>query len=253
MRRSFELFHGDRHPWFLRCDQASLARLAELPLTVCKVFTEAVQDRPDPQTNERSFRPIVAEKMNVLADAWECQNWEAALFLDADLLMTAPILEAIAKTDGEVILTPHYFCKELKYLDNSLGYYNSGFVCAKSRVFHQWWREAFITQPAKWTDQAVLNDARAHFAIGELPDTANIGSWRHGWRQEYGPIPPDCMFLHVHYFQPLHSFQHWINRSFALHCLKFLRSSAVAEHQVLFREIMAMDSVGWYEASLRIC
>jgi hypothetical protein len=60
------------------------------------------------------------------------------------------------------------------------------------------------------------------------------------------------MFLHVHFFQPLRTFQEWLNRSFALHCAAFLRSSALPQHQSLFQEILAMDSAGWYKVSLQL-
>jgi hypothetical protein len=174
------------------------------------------------------------------------------VYLDADLLITASVLEVLAAVGGQVLLTPDYYPQDHEHFISVHGYYNSGFVCARTRRFHEWWKEAFITQPDRWTDQAILNDAGAAFAIGELPESANIGFWRSQDPLQPAPIPNDCIFLHVHLLQPIGTTRQWIDRAFALHCVEFLQRSDVPQHRTLFREIMARDVAGWYKASLQI-
>jgi hypothetical protein len=214
------------------------------------VFTEEVKKRPDSEAQE--FRNIVGEKMNALADAWHGGTWNAVMFLDADLMITAPILDCLGAIEGQVLLTPNYYPKGFEGFVAVHGYYNSGFVLTRSREFHEWWAGAFATQPAKWTDQAVLNEVGKHFTVTRLPESANVGFWRSAGFGRYAPIPPECMFLHAHFFQPLQTTRNWIDRAFAMHCLEFLQASSVPEHRILFDEITTRDSAGWYKASLQL-
>jgi hypothetical protein len=47
--------------------------------------------------------------------------------------------------------------------------------------------------------------------------------------------------LDVHLFQPLRTQRQWIDRTFALHCLKFLRQNLVSEHNQFFSEALVKD------------
>ena len=69
----------------------------------------------------------------------------------------------------------------------------------------------------------------------------------------YDEIPADAWFLHVHFYQPLVTMRQWVDKSFALHCVKFLSRRARPEHNLLLDRILAQDQHGWYEASLRLC
>jgi hypothetical protein len=250
LKSSFELFHGKSHRWFVRCDQPSAEVLREYPNIVSTVFTEAIQERPDIES--RAFRELASQKTNALSDAWAAGAWQSVLFLDADLTITATVLSAISLVEGSVLLTPNFYPPSREHLSSIHGVYNSGFVVTRTRAFHDWWREGIIAHPEKWTDQGVLNDAARYFEIGTLPETANVGFWRSESAFQPLPIPAKCMFLHVHFFQPLISNRQWIDRAFAVHCLEFLRYSPVPEHHVIFNTIMAQDLAGWYRATMQI-
>jgi hypothetical protein len=195
----------------------------------------------------------MSEKMNAMEEAWTSGNWTSVVYFDADIVITSAVLQSISAVEGDVVLTPNYYPEESKALAFEHGHYNGGFVYARARHFHRWWLDAFKSQPWKWGDQLCLNDGYLKFTVGTLSDRANIGFWRSASFPDYDVIPLDCEFLHVHMFQPLRTRRQWIDKTFALHCLKFLQQGYVPEHSRLFYEALNMDESRWYEASLRLC
>ena len=250
LKYSFELFHGTDYQWFVRCDRPSADVLSANREVVCRVFVEAVTARPD--IEKEDFRRIVAQKPAALGDAWEGGGWNSVVFLDADLLFTAPVLSPLENVPGQILLAPNYYPPAEEHFAVTHGFYNSGFVYVRTRRFHEWWRNSFESQPTRWTDQAVLNDASTVFSIGDLPPSANIGFWRSPNRLAPAPLPIDCMFLHVHFFQPLGTAREWVERAFGLHCVRFLEKSGIPKHRALFEEIICLDRARWYTASLRL-
>jgi hypothetical protein len=251
-KRTFEMFHGDDFQWFIRCDRASEAALSESPNVRCTVFCERV---PGLITSGfPRFRRIVSEKMNAMEDAWAAGDCDAVVFLDADLLITAPFLHIAAQLGGDLVLTPRYLPAETEHLGPVHGYFNAGFIFSRSRTFHERWRALFEAQPWKVTDQACLNELAGEFSVRTLSESANIGFWRSAgaWSFAYRPLPADCMFLHVHLLQPLRTRREWVDRTFGLHCLRFLQSSGRHEHEQVLREVLARDTSKWYEASLAL-
>jgi hypothetical protein len=251
LKFSFELFHGNDYTWFVRCDRVSLEMLSMHSNVICNETIDNIIERPDSESVE--FRRVVGEKMNAIADAWEDNNWAAVAYLDADIIVTAPIMTVVSDIQGDVVLTPNYYPKVAKHLIPIHGYYNSGFAFARNKRFHEWWKAAYQSRPWMWTDQACLNDVGEKFVVATLSDRANVGFWRSGSVPDYNSIPVDCEFLHVHLFQPLRTQRQWIDKSFALHCLKFLRQNQIPEHRRIFNEALARDKSQWYEASLRLC
>jgi hypothetical protein len=252
LKFSFELFHGTDHLWYIRCDRGSEAALSLYPDLLCTVFREEGSiDRIYVESN--TFRFVAAEKMNSVEDAWKGGDYDAVVHLDADLIMTSPALSTAVQLGGQVVLSPHYFPPSIAFTDRTnSGHYNGGFVFTRSPQFHEWWRCAFASRKDRYADQTCLEYAERRFDVRKLSNTANIGSWRRKSNAEYYQIPPDCLFLHAHFFQPLRTPRDWFEKSFALHCLKFLKSSCVKEHQILLREILVRDTSGWYEASLKL-
>jgi hypothetical protein len=250
LKFSFELFHGTDYQWFVRCDHASLEALLKYPNVICNVFGDRIDERPDNKSKE--FWHIMGEKMNVMADAWKGGNWTGVMFLDSDIVMTAPLMATISGITEDLILTPNHYPEATKHLAPVCGYYNGGFVFARNRRFHEWWRDAYTSKPSPWADQPCLNNADEKFSVATLSHRANIGFWRSASIPKYDPIPVDCEFLHVHLFQPLRTERQWIDKTFALHCLKFLRQALVPEHLQLFNEILSRDESRWYEATLRL-
>ena len=195
----------------------------------------------------------MAEKMNAIEDAWSVvEGCDGVILLDADLVFTAPLLKTIRAVDGEVILTPNYYPKGKEHLVERDGELNGGFVFTRSRAFHHWWRDAYAAVFPRKNEQLILNEVRDHFRIGLLGEHANVGFWRTAGTLPYVSIPADCLFLHVHLYQPLFTMRQWVDKSYALHCLGFLMTSGSREHQ-LFDKIMAGDRHGWFDASLRVC
>jgi hypothetical protein len=250
LKFSFELFHGRDYRWFVRCDRASLPVLSQDPRITCRVFTEREANRPSEESE--AFRRIVAEKMNVLGDAWADSTWQGVAFMDADIIVTAPIIPALLAVEGQVLLAPNYYPKRNNVTDTH-GEYNSGFLFTRTKRFHEWWRNAFEGDPSRWTDQACLNDAAAEFEIGTLGEEVNVGFWRSKDAPQYNDIPPACLCLHVHLYQALHTRRQLVDKSFALHCLKFLHASPNDKHHRLLREIVRRDRHRWFEATLRLC
>jgi hypothetical protein len=225
--------------------------LSAYPNVVCEKFTDVIAKRPDIES--RDYRNIVAEKMNALEAAWGSGDWMSVLYFDSDIIITAPVIGVISSVSGDLVLTPNYYPENLKHLASPHGIYNGGFIYTRNKRFHRWWKDAFISQPERWTDQACLNDAHHQFTIGTLSERANIGFWRSANIPQYDPIPTDCEFLHAHLFQPLVTNRDWMDKTFSLHCLKFLRESPIPEHRILLNEALVRDESRWYEASLRLC
>jgi hypothetical protein len=75
LKRSFELFHGPGHSWFIRCDSSSAGVLRRYPNVNCHVFTDTTTRKRD--TESTDFQWIVKEKTNVVADAWASSDWGA--------------------------------------------------------------------------------------------------------------------------------------------------------------------------------
>jgi hypothetical protein len=252
LKYSFELFHGTACHWCVRCDRASASVLSGYDNVSCVIFAERAQGRPD--TLSESFRHIVAEKMNAMNDAWLAPDGcRGVLFLDADILFTAPLLPALDDIDGDVILTPNYYPEVRQHLASVHGEYNGGFAFTRSREFHAWWEGAYAADSSRYNEQSCLNEAHERFAIGRLGERANIGFWRTAEPPRYDEIPADCQFLHVHLYQRLDTMREWIDKSFALHCLKFLSAGVTPQHRLLFDRILAADRHGWFESSLRLC
>ena len=250
LKFSFELFHGRGYRWFVRCDDASLPRLSAHPNLSCRVFTEREAERRDLGTPE--FLRIVAEKMRVVDDAWAAGGSSGVVFLDADMIATAPFMETVVRVAGDVVLTPNHYPPSRIHLAATHGEFNGGFVFVRTPRFNQWWREAFEVDPSGWADQACLNDAAEVFEVGRLGPAANVGFWRSERKFFYEPIPDDCLFLHAHLYQSMRSLRELIDKSFSLHCMKYLHESRRPGHRELFDEISRRDRHGWYHASLRV-
>ncbi len=249
LKYSFELYHGAGRRWFLRTDRATADALAGHPRISCTVFTDEILQRPDIECAD--FRTIVGQKMNALADAWD-SGCGSVLFMDADLLITAPILGLLQSIPGQVLLAPNYYPKGHEHFIPIHGYYNAGLAFTRTNEFHVWWKNAFAAEPTRWTDQAVLNEAWRYFEIGTIPNSANIGFWRSANGLQHPAIPADCSCLHAHFFQPLRTVRQWIDRAFALHCVEYLNGSHDTRHGKLLRKILATDAPGWYQAAMRI-
>jgi hypothetical protein len=256
LKFSVDTFHERTYQWFVRSDRFSATILSNYSDISCTVFEESLMARP--KSESQAFRSIVAEKMNAMEDAWNAGDCTSVAFLDADLIMTAAVLDESERYAIEVLLTPHYYPSANRNLERFYGHYNTGFAFSKTPRFHKWWRIAFAEQPDRFADQACMNEVKDHFAVQTLSERANIGVWRSStfgnFRTfgQFNEIPSDCLFLHVHLFQPLNGPNLWIQKLFALHCLTFLRASAESKHRALFNEILARDRSGWYESTLRL-
>jgi hypothetical protein len=249
LRHSFEQFHPVQYQWFVRCDRASENQIGALPRTVAIPFCDLWEKPVTPQS-----RPLLREKMNAIADAWAGGESDSVAFLASDLIFTGSCLEAFTAYKSDLVLTPNFFPWRLHELSPYYGYFNSGFALTRSRRFHERWRQAFLTAPWKYSDQACLNDVAPEFSVTLLGQEANIGAWRSDRADSFvfKPIPKDCLFLRTSCFSPLVTQEDWIGRMFALHCLRFLKASDDSARQRIHDEILQNDESGWYQASLRL-
>lgn len=251
LKFSFELFHGTGYQWFVRCDRASLEALTAHSNVTCVPFMDELAHPPDCESP--TFVELMMQKMHVMEDAWNTGEWQGVIYFDSDIIVTAPVVTNMATIAGDVVLTPHWYPEARGYLACEHGYYNAGFVFTRDRRFHAWWQRAAQARAAGFGDQMALNEAHKSFVVGNLSSRANIGFWRSRAIPEYDPIPGNADFLHVHLFQPLRTQEDWIHKTFALHCLKYLRDSQVEAHQRLFYEILARDHSRWYHTTLPLC
>ncbi len=157
------------------------------------------------------FWRLATEKMHSMEDAWRAETCDAVVYLDADLVITAPVLDSIFSLNAEVLLTPHYFQRSEEdfaefhadLCNTREGYYNSGFVLATEKRFPEWWKASYYNKPGKWFgDQICLNETRDHFSVAVLDESANIGFWSSPFRSMplFRPIPLNCKFLHCRLF-----------------------------------------------------
>ena len=251
LKYSFELFHGNKFLWYIRCDQETKKLMRQWSNVRCTVFAAPSTRQA---VGENEFQRVAAQKMNAIEDAWANKDIEAVAFLDADLIITTAFIEPVASSHVDLVLTSNH----LPYRDQQLapfhGYFNSGFILTKTPEFHKQWREAFISQPWLLSDQVCLNDVVRKFKIRLLNSSANIGFWHSpgSWSFEFLKIPADCQFLHVHLFNNLEAHRGWVDRTFALHCLLFMVSSPVTKHRKLYNRIMTLDKSGWFAASISL-
>jgi hypothetical protein len=252
LKYSFELFHGTSYRWFVRCDRSSLPALSAHGNVSCVVFKERQPDRPAVYSDP--FRAIVAEKMNVMDDAWSgVDQCRGVIFIDADIIFTAPLMPALRAMPGDVVLTPNHYPPPKQHLSPLHGEFNGGFAFTRSPAFASWWRDAYRDNPTRHNEQGCLDYAHEKFSVNRLGPEVNIGFWQSAAMLRYKPIPADCVFLHAHLYQPLTTQRDWIDKSFALHCMRFLAASTAPAHPQLFKRILSLDRYGWYDASLRLC
>lgn len=252
MKLSFELFNGEAYKWYVRCDRPTAETLATYANVIPTVFDGQAGCACTP--GDPRFNAIARQKMCTIADAWNSGSCDAVAFLDADLIITAEFLAAVAKQTDTVALTPNYHPEINASLEQFHGHFNSGFVLTRNRSFHTLWEEAFLSSAWELSDQVSLNTVAPTVSALSLAESANVGFWRSpgAWSFDFLNIPDNCEFLHVHLFQQLNSGRGWMEKQFALHCLKFLKRSQDSRHQRILKEVIARDESGWYAASLAL-
>ncbi|MGA2251551.1 hypothetical protein [Terracidiphilus sp.] len=249
LRYSFAKFHPEPYRWFVRCDRATESLIRTHSDTTAVSFCE-LWDKPVLSQS----RKVLREKMNAIADAWASEDQNVVAFLNSDLIFTAPCLPGMLDHKTELVLSPNHFPWKIRELSPYYGYFNSGFVLTRSPRFHESWRSAYQSAPWKYSDQACLNEVAADFSVTLLGQEANVGSWRSERADSFSfkPISTESSFLRVPCFGTLATGDDWRNKMFALHCLRFLKSSVAEQHNMIFREIIQHDESGWYQASLRL-
>jgi hypothetical protein len=249
LKYSFELFHGAGYTWFVRSDPDVTVALSQLENLYCRTFPVRSLLRPD--FSSPVFRDILSEKLNVLEDAWESRTWDAVLFLDADIVVTAEFVSGLLASDAQLILSPHYYPNYLKHLEPIHGRFNAGFLLVRTSAFTAWWRRAFSLSRGVFVDQKCLETASSLFSVEDLDRKGNIGCWRRSGIVTFEPIPPDCTSLHVHFFQPVTTTYELLQKALALHCLEFLAREGTARHASILNRVVDEDSSGWYKTTVR--
>ena len=188
--------------------------------------------------------------MYAIEDAWREDKWDAVIYFDADIIITDSFITQLVNLPQKIVLSPHHHPPQLRAQAITIGRFNAGFVLTKSPEFHAWWREAFLARPERFVEQGCLNDAPGIFDVALLDHRANVGWWRRTGVTSFAPIPPDCLFVHVHLFQPVRNLYGFQQKSFAMHCLEFLFHSEKSEHRSIVEAILSRDSSGWYADAL---
>jgi len=275
LRYSFELFHGNAYQWFLRCDEPVREYFQSNPNFHPKPFTERLAERIE--LDSADYRIVGSQKMLAMLDAWEFSSWEGAVYLDSDIVVAAPFIGELKAIPGGIVLTPHYYPTQRADWTLKYGRYNAGFAFSRVAEFPRWWRDAFLSDKMKFSDQQCLDEAPNLFKAGLTDKAFNIGFWRSAPPIDFEPIPPLAKFFHVHMFQPaktanelidevfanefaaatgrakirtpFNSYQ-LLNKTFAIHCLAFLKSSACEKHRSLYDTILERDRLGLYREIL---
>src|SRR6185312_765676 len=130
LRYSFELFHGSSHHWRLYCDSESSLKLSQVPNTDCRLLESlAIDFKPQDHPKANYLNKLAA-----IDDVWATNRFSTVIYLDTDIVFTAPVLDYLSSLDGDVLLTPHYFCSPRQQKDLELwGAYNNGFVVMRNR------------------------------------------------------------------------------------------------------------------------
>jgi len=251
MKYSFELFHGDALRWSVRCDASSHQTLRSIANISCTVFGRKLPSAHI-ELGSPHWVEVVQQKMGAMDDAWTPPHIEGVIYVDADLIFTANILDDLLVRKEDLRLSPNFYPESRKYLIPTHGYYNSGFIFSRARRFCSYWKHAATLNASPWSEQASLNGARQHFTTSECEKFANIGWWRSVAFPIYDEIPPECQFLHVHLFQPLGTPKRLLDKTYALHCVNFLNDSGSDPHHILLNQILNRDHSGWYKASLTL-
>ena len=199
LKYSFELFHGDDFVWHVRCDRETETRLIHCHNVKCTVFAETVKRRT---VGDDGFQEIVAQKMIALDDAWRDTDTTQVLFMDADLVITATLLEELTSLQADLVLTPNHLPHKEQQLAPFHGYFNSGFILTRNPDFHRQWRDAFTSQPWLYSDQVCLNEVVRQFKVKLLSSSANIGFWhsKGGWCFDLIACPRIaslCMYIYL--------------------------------------------------------
>ena len=251
LKYSFELFHGTAYKWYVRCDQQSERLIRENVGSgvICSVVCECL-DREAGLEN----RTLLQEKMNSIGDAWASGECEAVVYLDSDLVFTNKCIDSILLLDADLVLSPNYFPWKTQELAPYYGYFSSAFALTRTSLFHEQWRTMFVSQPWKYLDQGCLNEIAQQFSVKTLGPSANVGSWRSegAERFAFGRLPSDCLFLRVPMFEMLTSPGDWINKMYALHCLRFLEATGRDDLRKIRNRILELDETHWYSASLKL-
>ena len=137
--------------------------------------------------------------------------YDDTLFLDSDMLVTAPF--EIEKIKGDAVLgvSPHYIRKEFT---DPHGYYNGGMLWTSSKEVPDAWIEASKT--SRFYDQACIEDLAKQFNHFEFDDSYNISWWRlsqgiHGDEKErFGPnftySGKTIKSIHTHFGDAYHNY-----------------------------------------------
>ncbi len=251
LKVSFELFHGYDYVWYVRCDRPSERILASYYNVVPTVFSESVPARVSP--GDQSFNQVVQQKMRSINDAWGVHP-DAVVFLDTDLVITSEFLHRVVNMTKDLALTPNHHSENIIPFESFHGHFNSGFLLTKNNQFHKLWQEEFARYEWELSDQVSLNRIASRFDVLILDSSFNVGFWRSPrfWFFEFVELPADCQFFHVHLYQHVDRGRGWLERLFALHCLRYLKASDDSRHQTVLERILELDEMGWYRSSLAI-
>lgn len=250
LKKSFELYHGSGYCWHIRSDAKTSRLLCQEKNIACSVIANHCADTG----KSLSPRDLSLEKLNALGEAWASGDCDQVFFMNADLIFTASILEFAMEMEGDLILSPNYFPWKQIELSPYYGYFNSGFLVVRNRLFHEEWRKAISSQPWLYTDQGALNHLATQYSVGLLSQSANVGSWRSADARSFrfNLIPADCLFCRVDLFGRLASHETWIEKAYALHLLRFLIDSGLEKHRLISDKILELDESGWYSACLKL-
>jgi hypothetical protein len=253
LKSSMELTHGPALRWFVRSDKEAASVLKRYENVSMQTFTTMANERVLP--GSQAFHKVAIQKAKVIGDAWASHGTRIVVFLDADVIITRAFLFNSALGATDLTLTPNWHPHKYKAVESYHGYFNSGFVATTSPTFHTWWLQTLEARQWQLSDQVCLNEIPSRFSVSRLGRSANIGFWRSpgAGHFRFKPIPRNCRFLHVHLFQNVMSSRGWLDRMFAIHCLRFLVSSRDPIHKKIARDIVTADPDGWYGRSLSLC
>ncbi|HEY4640790.1 MAG TPA: hypothetical protein VII75_05555 [Thermoanaerobaculia bacterium] len=240
-RESFRVHHHFEPLCVVRCDAAASPFVEAMPNTIA-ISALSGDDRPVSQWSNE-FRTIVRHKMLAMRDTWQLLSPSAVVFIDADVVVLRPFIDALREFSAPVTLSPHYWTYDHDRRSNAYGFYNAGLVLCRDDKFTEWWLDAFDRSPELYADQGCLNAVPELFAVEHFPETWNVGYWRH--RNSPGDIPPipaDAFTVHAHVFataRPEIPYE-IAQKQFVLAMIDFLKGRGTSADRHLLDFIMAV-------------
>ena len=196
MLKSLRKFHDQ--PVYVICDQSSIDFLEQQGFKDDLLIHQLISKEELQKINEEIFknhkcianeihRPAeILTKMDAMNLA--LRHHDNTFFLDADIIILDSLQEYFK---AKVVLSPHYYPKNLLFNGFENGFYNAGYVFCASKGFPNFWKHIYLNDSI-FFEQECMNRIPDILQIQTFSREHNVGFWR---RKQ---IPEKVKSFHFH-------------------------------------------------------